>query len=82
MGTPHRLSPALPAAIASSRPLVESGLLANSQILLSADGIVRSITVKAEALDRETAAKVGLPRYLDVWYREGTAETVADAIRT
>jgi len=81
-GTPHRLSPALPAAIANSRPLVDSGLLDNSQILLSADGIVRSITVKAEALDRETATKVGLSRYLDVWYREGTAESVADAIRT
>jgi hypothetical protein len=82
MGTLHRLSPALPAAIANSRALVASGLLGNTQILLSSDGVVRSITVKAEGLDRETAAGVGLPRYLDVWYRQGTAVAVGDAIRT
>ena len=49
-GKVHTLLPALPESLAKSKVLADSGLLNNVQTLLSADGIVRSITVKSERL--------------------------------
>jgi hypothetical protein len=47
-GVKHTLRPALPESIATSKPLIESGILNNAQTLLAADGTVRSIVVKSE----------------------------------
>lgn len=81
-GVKHTLRPALPDFIAKSKPLIESGILNNAQTLLAADGTVRSITVKSEKLSKEDAARIGLPLYLDVWYRQGNATTVSEPMRT
>lgn len=76
------LLPALPEALVASQPLLDSGLLNNAQVLLGADGIVRSITVQAERFPAEDVPKVGLRLYLDVWFRQGGADGVEDALRT
>ena len=81
-GKVHTLLPALPESLAKSKVLADSGLLNNVQTLLSADGIVRSITVKSERLSKEDAARVGLPMYLDMWYQQGSAEAVSAPICT
>jgi len=81
-GVKHTLRPALPEFIAQSKPLIESGILNNAQTLLSADGTVRSITVKSEKFSKVDAARIGLPLYLDVWYRQGNATAVAEPMRT
>jgi len=81
-GVKHTLRPALPEFIANSKPLIESGILNNAQTLLAADGTVRSITVKSEKLSKEDAARIGLPLYLDVWYRQGNATAVSEPMRT
>jgi len=81
-GVKHTLLPALPESLATSKVLIESGLLNNVQTLLSADGTVRSITVKSERHSKEDAARIGLPLYLDVWYRQGNAAAVSEPMRT
>ncbi|MCB1211074.1 MAG: exo-alpha-sialidase [Verrucomicrobiales bacterium] len=81
-GVKHTLRPALPESVVQSKVLIESGILANAQTLLSADGTVRSITVKSERHSKEEAARIGLPLYLDVWYREGNATAVSEPLRT
>lgn len=81
-GVKHTLRPALPDFIANSMPLIESGILNNAQTLLAADGTIRSITVKSEKLSKEDAARIGLPLYLDVWYRQGNATAVSEPMRT
>ena len=81
-GVMHTLMPALPESLAKSKALRDSGILNHAQTLLAADGTVRSITVKSEKLSKEDAARVGLPLYLDVWYRQGNAAAVAEPMRT
>lgn len=81
-GVKHTLLPALPNSLATSKPLIDSGILNNAQTLLAADGAVRSVTVKSERLSKEDAARIGLPMYLDVWYRQGNAQAVAEPART
>lgn len=81
-GVKHTLRPALPESLAKSKPLIDSGLLNNAQTLLAADGTVRSITVKSERHSKEDAARIGLPLYLDVWYRQGNATAVSEPLRT
>lgn len=81
-GEMHSLLPALPENIAKSKTLIESGILKNAQTLLSADGTVRSITVKSERLSKEDASRIGLPLYLDVWYQQGNTEAVSPPTRT
>lgn len=81
-GVKHTLRPALPESIAKSKPLIESGILNNAQTLLAADGTVRSIVVKSERHSKEDAARIGLPLYLDVWYRQGKAQAVSEPVRT
>ena len=81
-GVMHTLMPALPESLAKSKALRDSGILNNAQTLLAADGTVRSITVKSEKLSKEDAARVGLPLYLDVWYRQGNAAAGAEPMRT
>jgi hypothetical protein len=81
-GKLHTLLPALPESLAESKPLTESGILSNTQTLLSQDGTVHSITVKGESLSKEDAARIGLPRYLDVWHQQGNATSVSEPKRT
>lgn len=81
-GEKYTLLPALPESLAQSKVLAGSGLLNNAQTLLSADGTVRSITVKSERLAKEDAARIGLPMYLDVWYQQGNAGAVSEPMRT
>jgi len=81
-GAMHVLLPALPESLATSKTLIESGILNNAQTLLAADGTVRSITVKAERFSKADAARIGLPLYLDVWYQQGNAEEVSAPMRT
>ncbi len=81
-GVKHTLLPALPEALAKSKPLIESGILNNVQTLLAADGTVRSMVVKSERLSKEDAARIGLPLYLDMWYRQGNATSVSEPMRT
>ena len=81
-GVKHTLRPALPESLAKSKPLIDSGILNNAQILLADDGTVRSIVVKSERHSKEDAARIGLPLYLDVWYRQGNAQAVSEPVRT
>ena len=82
MGVKHTLQPALPEALAKSKPLIESGILNNVQTLLAADGTVRSMVVKSERLSKEDAARIGLSMYLDMWYQQGNAASVSAPMRT
>ena len=66
-GKPHPLLPHLPMEILASQQIMESDILNNTQVVLSQDGQVKSVRVQNEALDKETAKDVGLPRYLNTW---------------
>ena len=66
-GNPQRLLPHLPPAILASAEIMNSGVLNNTQVVLSRDGEVKSVRVKNETIDKETAKRVGLPRYLNTW---------------
>lgn len=81
-GKIHTLLPALPESLANSKTLIDSGILNNAQTLLGADDTVRSATVKSERLSKEDAARIGLPLYLDVWYRQGNATEISAPVRT
>lgn len=81
-GEKYTLKPALPESLAKSKVLLGSGLLNNAQTLLSADGVVRSITVKKEPIAKEDVKRVGLPMYLDMWYQQGSAGAVSPPVRT
>ncbi|KAA0131519.1 exo-alpha-sialidase [Gimesia chilikensis] len=73
-GKQHILLPHLPQEVLSSETIINSGVLNNTQVVLSRDVQVKSIRVQQEGLDRETAKKVGLPRYLNTWiHRAGPA---------
>lgn len=81
-GTRHELRPGLPAELAASKVLVDSGLLNNAQVLLGKDGKVGSVLVKAEKVSKEESARIGLSMWLDVWFRQGDANAVSDPVRT
>ncbi len=68
-GKRHTLKPRLPPHLIGDQAIVESGVFSNTQVVLGQDGELKSVYVKNETLDRATAAKVGLPRYLNVWIR-------------
>jgi hypothetical protein len=68
-GQRHSLTPHLPPHLVANRAIIDSGVFSNTQVILGTDGELKSVYVKNEALDRQTAAKVGLPRYLNVWIR-------------
>lgn len=69
-GQLHTLLPHLPKEILTSEVILNSGVLDNTQVVLMPDGTVVSVTVRNESLDRQTAAQVGLPRYLNVWFQQ------------
>ena len=71
-GKKHTLLPPLPRELVESDAIIESEVLANTQVILTPGNEVKSVYVKGERIDRETAAKVGLPRYLDVWIKQAS----------
>jgi hypothetical protein len=73
-GNGHSLRPALPPSIAGSQAVVESGVLANGQVILTPDDRVVSVFVKGEPIDAATQREVGLPRFLDVWVRHASLD--------
>ena len=81
-GRPHVLLPHLPPEILASDVILESGVLNNTQVILSDNGEVKSVTVRNESLDRETAARVGLPRYLNVWIQRASAQRAFEPLMT
>ncbi len=66
-GNRHLLLPHLPKNVLASEVIMKSDVLKNTQVVLSRDGEVKSVRVKNEALDKETAKRVGLFRYLNTW---------------
>lgn len=77
-GNKHTLTPHLPPHITTNQLMIESGALSNGQVIVAADGELKSVYVENEALDREAAARAGLPRYLNVWIRRaGSTEASA-----
>jgi hypothetical protein len=81
-GMSHVLLPHLPKKVTDSSVILDSGVLDNTQVILGKDGEVRSVTVRSETLDRETAAKVGLPRYLNVWIQRANAQRAIEPLLT
>jgi len=77
-GRKHTLLPWLPSQIVHSRVLAESSVLSNTQVILTPDHQVKSVYVKGQPLDKETAAKVGLPRYLNVWIKQASLAEAAE----
>lgn len=75
------LKPGLPPEIAASTAVRESGVLGNTQVILTPEQSLVSVFVKGEALDAETAKKVGLPRYLNVWVQRCGLEECSEPER-
>src|SRR5690606_604766 len=80
-GHVHTLKPALPRQLADSPAVRESGVLNNTQVILTPDGNLVSVFVKGELLDASTAKRVGLPRYLDVWAQRCGLEECSEPAR-
>ncbi|MCA9121073.1 MAG: exo-alpha-sialidase [Planctomycetaceae bacterium] len=66
------LLPSLPEDVASSRVVASSGVLDNTQVILTPAGQLVSVFVQGERFDKETAARVGLPLYLDLWIKQAS----------
>ena len=81
-GKRHLLLPHLPKEIFSSDEIMNSDVLNNTQVVLSKDGEVKSIRVKNEPLDKETAKQVGLSRYLNTWIERAGPAGVHQPIMT
>jgi len=60
-GRLHKLLPHLPAPILQSKRILTCGVLDNTQVILANDNEIKSVTVRSETLDKQTAARVGLP---------------------
>lgn len=71
-GGTYTLLPALPDDIANSQAVNSSGVLSNTQVILTPDGQLVSVFVQAERFDKAAAAKVGLPLYLDLWIKQAS----------
>jgi hypothetical protein len=75
-GDRHALRPHLPPAILGQPAVLDSGLLANTQAILTPEGRLVSVLVRGESLDPVTARQVGLARYLDLWAGHADARAV------
>ncbi len=81
-GKMHQLLPDLPPQVVQSQAILRSGVLNNTQVILTADNQVKSVTVRAESIDKQTVAKVGLPRYLNVWIQSADLSNALDPMMT
>jgi len=77
-GVRHTLLPYLPPDLVNNQVIADSKVLANTQVILTPDRQVKSVYVKAERFDQETAAKVGLPLFLDVWIKQASLTDAAE----
>jgi len=77
-GTLHQVLPWLPPEILASGTVMDSGILRNTQTIQTTPGEVTSVFVKGEKLDRPTAARVGLTRYLNVWTQRASESGVTE----
>jgi BNR repeat-like domain len=75
LGNLHTLRPALPSAMVGSE-ITKSGILGNTQVILTPENRVISIFVKSEKIDKGKASTVGLPQFLNVWVNDGNASQV------
>ncbi len=73
-GVKYTLMPYLPSEIAKSRNIRESDALNNQQVILTPENYVNNVYVKSEKIDKETAKKVGLRIYLDVWLNQANTK--------
>jgi hypothetical protein len=76
-GRLYRLSPPLPSSVLS-QSILDSGVLNNTQVIMTSAGKLISVFVKAEAIAPAQVAVVGLPRYLNVWMREAFEGRVSE----
>lgn len=74
-GRMFSLLPSLPPE-AASPSIIESGILANTQIILTPHHEILNVFVKSEAIEKERVASVGLPRFLNVWVRTAAGSNV------
>ncbi|MCA9072857.1 MAG: exo-alpha-sialidase, partial [Planctomycetaceae bacterium] len=81
-GPLHTLLPQIPPQIAKSQTILQTGVLNNTQVILTKNNEVLSLSVRNEALSREQALKVGLPRYLNTWFQKADPEMAHDAKMT
>lgn len=77
-GILHQILPWLPPEILASDTVMDSSILRNTQTIQTGADEVTSVFVKGEKLDRETAARVGLTRYLDVWTQKASESGVTE----
>jgi hypothetical protein len=78
----HQLLPHLPDQIATSETISKSGVLANTQVILGHDGEVKSVSVRAESLDKASVKQIGLPRYLNTWIRRASTKHSLEPLMT
>ncbi|WP_417391647.1 sialidase family protein [Gimesia sp.] len=81
-GRLHTLLPCLPEEILASEVIMQSGVLNNTQVVLSQDGQVKSVRVQNESLDKESAKQAGLSRYLNTWIDRAGPAAVSKPLMT
>ena len=77
-GKMHAVLPHLPAEILNRPAILDSDVLDATQVILTEDNVVQRVFVKSEALSADQVKKVGLPRYLDVWFQQAGLKAVQD----
>lgn len=77
-GKRHTLLPHLPQEILKSEAILKSGALNATQVILTAENAVNRVFVKADAIEKEEAEKVGLRIYLDLWFQKADGKTRQD----
>ncbi len=77
-GKEHTLLPHLPQDVLNSEAILKSEILSATQVILTEKNAVSRAFVKGEALTVDEAKKVGLPRYLDVWFQTSDMKTAQD----
>ena len=80
-GRRQTLSPSLPPQLAGSKAVLDSGVLTDSQVILTPDDQLISVRVRGETLDPATARKIGLTHQLDLWVTRANVRTADPARR-
>jgi len=81
-GHMFQLLPPLPPQVAESETILQSGVLDNTQVILTKEFDVLGATVRNEPLERKRAAEVGLPRYLNTWFQRVNSQSAFEPIMT
>lgn len=80
-GRRHTLSPSLPPQLAGSKAVLASGVLTDSQVILTSDNQLISVRVLGEKLDPAAAQQAGLTYHLDLWVTRANAREAEPARR-